>query len=77
MSRLPIRWRLTAAFALAMVIVLAAAAVFVYLRLEADLERLDRLGLEAGAAAVAASGDPAAGAAEDPEEGFARVVGAG
>jgi signal transduction histidine kinase len=76
-SRLPIRWRLTAAFALAMVIVLAAAAVFVYLRLEADLNDSIDSGLEASAAAVAASGDPAAGAAEDPEEGFARVVGPG
>ena len=34
MSRLPIRWRLTAAFALAMVLVLGAAAVFVYARAE-------------------------------------------
>ena len=37
MSRVPIRWRLTAAFALAMVLVLAAAAWFVYVRLQDDL----------------------------------------
>ena len=38
MSRLPIRVRLTAAFALAMVVVLAAAGLFVYVRLEDDLD---------------------------------------
>jgi signal transduction histidine kinase len=37
LSRLPIRVRLTVAFALAMVIVLGAAALFVYLRQQADL----------------------------------------
>ena len=67
-SRLPIRWRLTAAFALAMVVVLAAAAVFVYLRLEADLDELDRL----------AQLDRRRHAPRrDPEEGFARVVSPG
>ena len=40
LSRLPIRARLTAAFALAMVLVLAAAAWFVYVRLEANLNEL-------------------------------------
>ena len=65
MSRVPIRWRLTAAFALAMVVVLAAAAVFVYLRLEADLNDSINSQLESGTA-------PA-----DPEEGFARVVSPG
>jgi signal transduction histidine kinase len=64
-SRVPIRWRLTAAFALAMVVVLAAAAVFVYLRLEADLDDSINSQLESGTA-------PA-----DPEEGFARVVSPG
>jgi two-component system, OmpR family, sensor kinase len=64
-SRVPIRWRLTAAFALAMVVVLAAAAVFVYLRLEADLNDSINSQLESGTA-------PA-----DPEEGFARVVSPG
>ena len=37
MSRLPIRVRITAAFALAMLLVLVAAATFVYLRQRADL----------------------------------------
>jgi signal transduction histidine kinase len=73
-SRLPIRVRLTAAFALAVVVVLTAAAVFVYLRLEADLDESVNAGLENRAAAVAASGQPAAGAAGDDEEGFAQVV---
>jgi signal transduction histidine kinase len=73
-SRLPIRIRLTAAFALAVVVVLAAAAVFVYLRLEADLDESVTAGLENRAAAVAATGQPSAGAAGDDEEGFAQVV---
>ena len=37
MSRLPIRVRLTVAFALAMVMVLTGAALFVYLRQRDDL----------------------------------------
>ena len=55
-SRLPIRARLAAIFALAMVVVLAAAAMFVYLRLEADLDESVTSGLENRATAVAASG---------------------
>lgn len=39
MSRLPIRGRLTAAFAAAMFVVLAVTGLFVYLRLQADLVR--------------------------------------
>jgi two-component system OmpR family sensor kinase len=73
-SRLPIRARLTAAFALAMVLVLAAAGLFVYLRLKDDLNESVDAGLEARATAVAGSGDAAAGAAEDAEEGFAQVM---
>jgi signal transduction histidine kinase len=74
-SRLPIRARVTAAFALAMVVVLAAAALFVYLRLETDLDESVTAGLENRAAAVAASGEASAGAAgDDDEEGFAQVV---
>jgi two-component system, OmpR family, sensor kinase len=65
MSRVPIRWRLTAAFALAMVLVLGAAAVFVYVQLKADLNDTIDSALETGTA-------PA-----DPEEGFARTVGPG
>jgi signal transduction histidine kinase len=74
LSRLPIRARLTAAFALAMVVVLASAAVFVYVRLEADLNESVTAGLESRAAAVAASGQTSAGAAGDDEEGFAQIV---
>ncbi len=74
MSRLPIRVRLTAAFALAMVLVLAAAGLFVYLRLKDDLDESVDTGLESRAAAVAASGQAAAGAPEDAEEGFAQVL---
>jgi two-component system, OmpR family, sensor kinase len=73
-SRLPIRARLTAAFALAMVLVLAAAALFVYVRLKDDLDESVDLALQARAAAVAASGEAAGGAAEEAEEGFAQVL---
>jgi two-component system, OmpR family, sensor kinase len=73
-SRLPIRVRLTAAFALAMVLVLVAAGLFVYLRLKDDLNESVDTGLQARAAAVAGSGQAAAGAAEDAEEGFAQVL---
>jgi signal transduction histidine kinase len=73
-SRLPIRARLTAAFALAMVVVLAAAGLFVYLRLKDDLNEAVDAGLEARGTAVAGSGDASAGAAEDAEEGFAQVM---
>jgi signal transduction histidine kinase len=75
-SRLPIRLRLTAAFAVAMLVVLAAAGLFVYLRLEHDLGQSLDAGLRARAAAVAASDDAAAGAAEEAEEGFAQLVAA-
>jgi signal transduction histidine kinase len=73
-SRLPIRARLTAAFALAMVVVLAAAGLFVYLRLEADLDESVTAGLGNRAAAVAASEQASAGAAGEDEEGFAQLV---
>ena len=76
MSRLPIRLRLTAAFALAMVLVLGAAGLFVYLRLADDLDDSLRTGLEARARAVAAAGSAAAGAAEEGEEGFAQLLSA-
>jgi len=75
-SRLPIRARLTAAFALAMVLVLAAAGLFVYVRLKDDLDESVDARLEARAAAVAASGDVDAGAAEEAEEGFAQLLSA-
>ena len=74
MSRLPIRVRLTAAFALAMVIVLVAAGLFVYVRLKDDLNESVTAGLQTRAAAVAASGQASAGASGDGEEGFAQVL---
>ena len=76
MSRLPIRVRLTAAFALAMVLVLAAAGLFVYLRLKEDLDDNIRAGLETRAQAVAAAGSADAGAPDEGEEGFAQVLAA-
>ena len=74
MSRLPIRVRLTAAFAAAMVVVLAAAGLFVYLRLKDDLDESIAMGLNTRVAAVADSGSAAAGAAGDAEEGFAQLL---
>jgi signal transduction histidine kinase len=74
-SRLPIRVRLTAAFALAMVLVLAAAGLFVYVRLRDDLDDNVEAALDARARAVSAAGSVDAGvAAEDDEEGFAQLV---
>jgi two-component system, OmpR family, sensor kinase len=75
-SRLPIRTRLTAAFALAMVLVLVAAGLFVYLRLANDLNESLDSGLEARGAAVARSGAASTGAPEEAEEGFAQVLSA-
>jgi two-component system, OmpR family, sensor kinase len=75
--RLPIRARLTAAFAVAMVLVLAAAGSFVYLRLKDDLDESVSAGLETRASAVAGSGSAAAGAAGDSEEGFAQLLDGG
>jgi signal transduction histidine kinase len=72
--RLPIRARLTGAFALAMVLVLAAAGLFVYLSLREDLGDAVDETLDSRAAAVQRSGDVAAGAPEDAEEGFAQLV---
>ena len=76
MSRVPIRVRLTAAFALAMVLVLVAAGLFVYVRLEDDLNESVTAGLETRAGAVASAGSASAGAAGEGEEGFAQLVAA-
>jgi two-component system, OmpR family, sensor kinase len=73
-SRLPIRVRLTAAFATAMVVVLAAAGLFVYLRLKDDLDESIAMGLNTRVAAVADSGSAATGAAGDAEEDFAQLL---
>ena len=74
-SRLPIRGRLTAAFALAMVLVLAAAAVFVYLRLAEDLLAGIDSGLDVerhGRGTFRRSHRRRRSA--DPEEGFVQLV---
>jgi len=65
---MPIRARLTAAFALAMVLVLAGAALFVYLRLRTDLDETIDDGLRARVAA------PIQRAPGDPEDSFAQMV---
>ena len=72
MSRLPIRVRLTIAFAAATTLVLIAGAAFVYVQLRADLDESIDATLQARAAAVA-SGGAAAGIAGDDEDGFAQV----
>ncbi len=69
MNRLPIRGRLTAAFALAMVVVLAGAALFVYVRLRTDLDETIDDGLRTRVAAAIEEGPG------DPEDSFAQVVG--
>ena len=60
MSRVPIRVRLTLAFAAAMALVLAAAGLFVYAWVRADLDEAVDDALEARAAAVARAGVAAA-----------------
>ncbi len=74
MSRLPIRARLTAAFALALVLVLAGACAFVYLRLRADLNEAVDTTLRQRATAALASGPLPP--VEDPEEAFVARDGA-
>jgi two-component system, OmpR family, sensor kinase len=71
-SSVPVRVRLTAAFAVAMALVLAAAGLFVYERLRSDLDESITDGLSARAAAVAAANAPSAGAAGEAEDGFAQ-----
>jgi two-component system, OmpR family, sensor kinase len=61
-SRIPIRLRLTAAFALATTVVLAAAAVFVYAQLRADLDESIDESLRSGVAAA------------ESEDGFSRTL---
>jgi signal transduction histidine kinase len=80
-SRVPIRLRLTAAFALTTALVLAAAGLFVYLHLESDLTEAVDETLRAQAEAVAATAGrqgPASSTAGvatgDPEEGFAQLL---
>lgn len=82
MSRLPIRVRITAAFALAMLLVLVAAATFVYLRQRADLTETIDHGLarrsDDVAAVIRRSGTRLAqasgGRVTDPEDSFVQVL---
>ena len=82
LKRLPIRLRLTAAFAVAMLLVLVGAALFVYLRLKADLDESVNEGLKTRAAAIVKSEAgghlPSAGAGGgQAEESFNLVLGSG
>jgi signal transduction histidine kinase len=83
MNRLPIRLRLTAAFALATVLVLAGAGLFVYQRLGSDLDDAidDRLRTSAHELAPAVDADrgrlaPGASGPGDFEDSFAQLLGA-
>ena len=77
MSRVPIRARLTAAFALAMVLVLVAAGLFVYLRLRSNLTEAVDAGLSARSTTVGAITDLGPSPLEDDEESFLQVVSPG
>jgi signal transduction histidine kinase len=76
--RLPVRWRVTFAFAGALAVVLLAVGTFIYLRYETELTNTVDAGLETRAAEVASlrrSGARLdAGGAIDEEESFAQVV---
>jgi len=75
--RLPIRVKLTAAFALAMLVMLTCAALFVALRLRADLDDAVDAHLRNRAIAVAERPrvrDLDGVALEDPEESFVQVL---
>ncbi|HEX2087979.1 MAG TPA: hypothetical protein VHF89_19990, partial [Solirubrobacteraceae bacterium] len=67
MSRVPIRARLTAVFALALVLVLAGAAAFVYARLRADLDESVDDALRARVVAESTR-------VGDPEDAFAELL---
>jgi signal transduction histidine kinase len=75
-SRIPVRIRLTGAFAVAMTLVLAGAGLFVYERLRSDLDESLTGGLEVRANAIVRAHSPAAGAAGEGEEGFAQLLAA-
>jgi signal transduction histidine kinase len=82
LSRLPIRARLTAAFALALLLVLVGAGLFVYLRLRADLDEGVNANLRTRVAAVSAAAHgtrfpTAGGGGGQPEESFTAVLGPG
>ena len=76
MSRLPIRVRLTVAFALAMAIVLAAIGAFLYVRLGSSLDEAIDEGLQARSAEVARQirSDEQVTAGGDPDERFVQII---
>lgn len=79
MSRLPIRLRLTLAFALAMAVVLSAVGVFLYVRLGNALQEQldDSIAARAGTIStlVRDRGDPSVELPAGDDEGFAQVIG--
>jgi signal transduction histidine kinase len=80
MSRVPIRLRLTLAFALVMAAVLAATGLFVYLRLASGLDRTIEQDLHSRAADVVALAEQSdtglrEGRAARPSTGFAEILG--
>jgi signal transduction histidine kinase len=72
-TRLPIRARLTAAFAIATALVLAGAALFVHERLRSDLDESVDQELRVRADAVVRDGT-AASPGDEPEEAFAQLL---
>ncbi len=83
MTRLPIRWRVTLAFAAALLVVLLAVGAFLYLRFDAELSTALDQGLRTRSEAVAAlvARSPAGvldtqSEAVDADESFAQVIGA-
>ncbi len=77
MSRVPIRVKLTAAFATAMLVMLIGAALFVYLRLRADLDDAVNAHLRARVAVLMETQRTVRldeVALEDPEESFIQVL---
>jgi heavy metal sensor kinase len=76
MSRLPIRVRLTLAFALAMALVLAATGAFLYVRLQDSLDETIDESLQARAADVSTgmARGVTLGPAGEPDERFAQVL---
>ena len=84
MSRLPIRVRVTIAFAASVALVLAGFGLFLYLRFEDQLDESVDNALELRIADLGALLDEEAAGAEpvvletlDPEDGFAQVIAPG
>src|SRR5687767_10101622 len=76
MSRLPVRVRVTLAFAGVMALLLAATGLFLYLRLGAELDATIDDGLRSRAADLAAASDPRLSASSlvEAEDHIAQVL---